>query len=318
MPKISIVIPIYNVEKFLPRCLESVLRQTFTDYEVICVNDGSPDKCLDILVQYSQKDSRIIIVNPKNQGLSMARNNGIKLAKGEYIYFLDPDDAIHPQCLETILFVAQKHNSDLVCFQFENYYINTSDELSFFYKKIDSQSLDVISPDQPLEYVLTKNTYRIHYNVWTKFYKKSLLQGIEFIPDIQFEDYPHTFDVLLRCPRISILKEALYLYTNNPDSISNKKGNLKQIVSYHIGILHVCNAFRKTNNNNFEKVFLKKKFIPDILKQQLYKCRNADGGVKAAMYEELWQEIKELYDDGLLYFCDRRVIKSILYCYFAI
>lgn len=277
MPKISIVIPIYNVEKFLPRCLESVLGQTFTDFEVICVNDGSPDKCFDILEKYSQKDSRIIIVNQKNQGLSMARNNGIKLAKGEYIYFLDSDDAIHPQCLETVVFVAHKNNSDLVCFQFENYYINKSDEVSFFNKRIDLQSLDVISPDQPLEHVLTTGIYGIHYNVWTKFYKKSLLQEIEFIPKIKFEDYPHTFDVLLMHPRTTILNETLYLYTNNPDSISNQKGSLKQIQSYHVGVSHVCNTFR-SNNNNFEMMFLKRKFIPDILRQQLYKCRNADGG----------------------------------------
>ena len=100
MPKISVVLPIYNVEKYLRRCLNSLLNQTFTDFEAICVNDGSLDKSLHILEEYASKDFRIKIVTQENQGLSMARNNGLKIAQGDYIYFLDSDDAIHPQLLE--------------------------------------------------------------------------------------------------------------------------------------------------------------------------------------------------------------------------
>ncbi|MBO5696399.1 MAG: glycosyltransferase family 2 protein, partial [Alphaproteobacteria bacterium] len=100
MPKISVIIPIYNVEKYLRRCLDSVLNQTFTDWQAICVNDGSPDNCADILDEYAKKDSRFIVVNKKNGGLSDARNVGMEHATGDYILYLDSDDFIHPQTME--------------------------------------------------------------------------------------------------------------------------------------------------------------------------------------------------------------------------
>lgn len=116
MPKVSIIIPCYKVEKYLKRCLDSVLSQTFCQWEAICVDDGSPDECGAILDQYAKCDYRIKVIHQENQGLSMARNNGKKLATGDYIYFLDSDDAMHPQLLEVAYGLAQKHNADLVNF----------------------------------------------------------------------------------------------------------------------------------------------------------------------------------------------------------
>ena len=94
MPKISVIIPVYNVEKYLRECLDSLLNQTFKDIEIICVNDGSTDGSLNILNEYASKDSRFIIINQNNQGLSAARNNGLNVAKGDYVAFLDSDDYI--------------------------------------------------------------------------------------------------------------------------------------------------------------------------------------------------------------------------------
>ena len=114
MPKVSVIIPIYNVEKYLERCLKSVINQSLKDLEIICVNDGSEDKCIDILNFYQDKDSRIIVINKKNGGLSSARNAGIKRARGEYIYFIDPDDYIESWALEDLIYVSQKNNCDVV------------------------------------------------------------------------------------------------------------------------------------------------------------------------------------------------------------
>ena len=116
-PKVSIIVPVYKVEKYLRRCLDSILSQTFDDFEVICVNDGSPDNSIDILNEYASRDNRFCVVEQENQGLSMARNNGKKLARGEYIYFLDSDDYIHPQLLEVSYYLAQKYDADLVNFE---------------------------------------------------------------------------------------------------------------------------------------------------------------------------------------------------------
>ena len=94
MPKISVIVPIFNVEKYLKECLESIINQTFKDIEIICINDGSTDNSLDILNQYAEKDNRIKVITQSNQGLSAARNTGIKYANGEYISFIDSDDYI--------------------------------------------------------------------------------------------------------------------------------------------------------------------------------------------------------------------------------
>ena len=179
MPKISVILPIYNVEKYLRRCLDSVLNQTFTDFEAICVNDGSPDKSLHILEEYAAKDSRIKIVTQENQGLSMARNNGLKVAKGDYIYFLDSDDAIHPKLLEIAYTFASKNNADMVCFGFEK-----SDGIEYAPKNINIENLKYKVTDNPLNLALSNSKFRIPFNVWTKFYKKEILNGINFIKGI--------------------------------------------------------------------------------------------------------------------------------------
>ena len=99
-PKVSVIIPVYNVEEYLPTCLDSIINQTLEDIEIICVNDGSPDNCLKILNEYAKRDSRIIVINQENRGVSGARNHGLETACGKYIVFVDPDDWCEAECLE--------------------------------------------------------------------------------------------------------------------------------------------------------------------------------------------------------------------------
>ena len=136
MPKVSVIIPVYNVEKFLGRCLDSVINQTFKDFEIVCVNDGSPDNSAEILEQYSKLDERIKIITQINQGLSMARNNGVAASVGEYICFVDSDDVIHPQCLEIAVRLAEKHQAELVSYRLQSVRLGNDAEL--FKKNIES------------------------------------------------------------------------------------------------------------------------------------------------------------------------------------
>ena len=106
MPRLSIIVPIYNVEKYLPRCIESILNQTFKDFELILVNDGSTDSSYEILKEYENKYDNFRVINQKNGGLSAAKNAGIKIAKGEYIAFLDSDDYLDKNFLETLYNMA--------------------------------------------------------------------------------------------------------------------------------------------------------------------------------------------------------------------
>ena len=177
MPKISVILPIYNVEKYLPTCLDSVLSQTFQDWEAICVNDGSPDRCGKILEEYAQKDPRIKIVTQTNQGLSMARNNGLKHASGKYILFLDSDDFIYPQLLEICHQVAEKENADMVSFRFTKYSSeNLEDTPTYNLKKLKYKLTN-----DPFYFQRKKSKYKIPVTAWSKLYKKNLIQDISFI-----------------------------------------------------------------------------------------------------------------------------------------
>ena len=114
MEKVSIIIPVYNVEKYLPKCLESVLGQTYADLEIICVDDGTPDRSAAVILSYAEKDRRINLISQENQGLSGARNTGINAATGKYIVFLDGDDWIDPETVETAVNKAEENNTDVV------------------------------------------------------------------------------------------------------------------------------------------------------------------------------------------------------------
>ena len=116
--KISVIIPVYNVEKYLQKCLESIVNQTFCDWELIAVNDGSSDKNSDILRQYAEYDTRIKVINQQNSGVSAARNAGLDVAKGDFVCFIDSDDYVHPQMLELLLNAAEKENADVAIASF--------------------------------------------------------------------------------------------------------------------------------------------------------------------------------------------------------
>lgn len=115
MPKLSIIIPVYNVEEYLSRCIDSILRQEFTDFEAILVDDGSPDRCGELIDEYTQKDKRIKAIHQRNKGVSSARNAGLKIAKGEYISFVDPDDWVDKKMYRLLVKKMEDFSADIVC-----------------------------------------------------------------------------------------------------------------------------------------------------------------------------------------------------------
>ena len=129
---ISIIIPVYNVEKYLSDCLDSVVNQTYKDLEIICVNDGSTDNSLDILNEYCSKDDRIFVVNKENGGLSSARNAGLAVAKGDFIMFLDSDDWIDNNTCEVALKQMMESNSDVAIWSYSKEYEASSKEVHIF------------------------------------------------------------------------------------------------------------------------------------------------------------------------------------------
>ena len=295
MPEISVIIPCYNVEKYLAECLDSVLGQSFEDFEAICVNDGSSDKTADILAQYAAKDKRIRVITQENQGQAMARNNGKAMAQGKYIYFLDADDAIHPQCLEIAHFLAEKYQADLVCFNFA-----TKTDRALL-PQYEAEKLDVYVTDTPLLNVVVKGRhYKIYSYVWTILFRKSVLDDIEFIPHIYFEDYPYIYAVLANKPKTVLIDEKLYLYTDtNDSSITHQKFTPRYIRDYGIGIKFLTEIYMQKGLEN-ECAILKNSIIPSLLRQQWRCCQSGTEEMKNQLYPAFAQELMDLKHLGML------------------
>lgn len=189
MAKFSIIIPVYNVEKYLRECLDSVINQTFKDIEIICVNDGSPDNSLSILKEYADKDKRIKIIDQENTGLSRARNSGLDILSGKYCYFLDSDDYIEPDLFEHANKIFENFDIDYFCFGSE-----------VFVDGECVQSIEDLNNDIKikrnglfeLDFPIGLNT-NIH--VWNKIFKTSMIKehNIRFIDKLIYEDIYFTW-----------------------------------------------------------------------------------------------------------------------------
>ena len=236
MPAISIIIPVYNVEKYLRRCLDSVQNQTFQDWEAICVNDGSPDNSAAILSEYAARDGRFKIVTKENGGLSDARNAGMRHAQGEFIMYLDSDDFIHPQTMEIAHFLAVRDGSDIVSFTYDRIYrpqlmvrhilkMDTDGVVpGRMHKKYNPASVKTLVTDDVYAYA-TERAHNMfnprrrwlikHCQVWKNMYRRSLIADTPFIKGILFEDFPWWSAVMLKNPRITIAPLPLYFYVPN-------------------------------------------------------------------------------------------------------
>lgn len=308
MPKISVLMPIYNVEKYLNRALDSVLNQTYKDFEVICVDDGSTDNSGKIADEYAKKDKRIKVIHQENQGLSMARNNGLKISNGEYIHFFDSDDVIHPELLETTIYYAEKFKADVVHFEFCKLKKNVEPEIVLF----DKEHVKYMVTESPLFLGIKKRGQRVSFNAWSKLYKKSILENLEFIAGIHFEDYPHTFAVFAKHPKTVILDKELYFYTINQNSISNQNVKPKQIKDYHKGINFLYEIY-KASHLKKELKYLKRHIISTVLKEELNKINKATGENKLLMLEAFACELKDLDAKGLISFWGNRLSRYLQY-----
>lgn len=293
-PKVSIIIPIYKVEKYLPSCLDSVLNQTFKDWEAICVNDGSPDKCSEILDEYVKKDKRIKVITQDNQGLSMARNNGFKKSNGEYILFLDSDDFVHPQLLEICVNFAEKEKVDMVSFNFQEY--QEGDLISIPTYHIGQ--IKYTLTNTPLFFQKKRHKHKITVNAWSKLYKKEIIQDLSFIPGITMEDYPHTYAVLAKHPKALILDIPLYYYTRNPQSISSIQVKTKNIQDYQTGLNFIIEMYKTAPRK--DKSFVLHELFPNILKQQFNRILRSPREKQLDLYLAFSEELKDLNEKGWL------------------
>ena len=178
MPLFSIVVPVYNTEKYLSKCLDSLINQTFKDIEIICVNDGSKDKTLSILEKYSKEDERIKIINKENEGLSQARNDGIKIATSPYIAFLDSDDYLEYDTLQKAHRAMIENDVDFVCWNIKKFYDDS--------KTTEISKMKFKNKIKMTEKIIRKTAT----TAWNKLYKTSIIKEKEclFPKGLLFED----------------------------------------------------------------------------------------------------------------------------------
>ena len=219
MPRLSIIVPIYNVEKYLSRCIDSILNQTFKDFELILVNDSSTDNCKEICEKYKRMDSRIIVANKKNGGVSSARNLGIDISKGDYIGFVDSDDFIDVHMYEILLNTINAYDSDIVICDY--YKVNEYDIKK--YEKMKSNNKDIkvenINNIDAIERIITRDIKIVV--AWNKIYKRSLFDNLRYKEGVICEDEFLAHRIFYKCNKVSIINQKLYYYIQRKGSIIN-------------------------------------------------------------------------------------------------
>jgi len=214
-PRVSIIVPIYNVENYLKQCLDSLVNQTYDNIEVILVNDGSPDKSAEIAKDYDEKFAGFHLYHKPNGGLSDARNFGMTFATGDYIMFVDSDDWLSEKMVATLFFHMNKHEADAVQSAFYYAY----DDYSLYDNRNYSPEDDVTPlNNKSLMYELVKNE-KVKNFAWGKLYKRELIKDLPFKKGVLFEDVFWAHHVMKQVHRYVICHEPLYYYRQRNDSI---------------------------------------------------------------------------------------------------
>lgn len=217
---ISVVVPVYNMEKYLSRCLDSLLAQTIEDFEILLIDDGSTDSSADICKEYTKKDHRIIYVYKENGGLSDTRNAAIKIAKGEYITFVDSDDYVHSTYLEYLLSLMERYNADIAsCVHFE-----TSDNACEF--DLKEQDVICLNGKEACKRMLT-DLAPVLTAACAKLYKTDLVKKYEFPYGRLHEDVATTYRYYFDAGNVVYGYRKLYAYYQHPNSIMHNISDKK-------------------------------------------------------------------------------------------
>ena len=212
--KISIIVPVYKVEKYLDKCIQSIVDQTYSDLEIILVDDGSPDRCPEICDEWSRKDSRIRVIHQENAGVSAARNAGIRMAQGDYLYFVDGDDWIVPTLCEEVMKKFVEYDVDIVTFDCDQ--ITESGESL---GSTETLREGMLSQEDALRELL-----RGHINNYSvnKIYRCKVFRDICFPPRTAFEDMAIAYKLFLNAKGIYCLNEKLYFYLQRDGSATSR------------------------------------------------------------------------------------------------
>lgn len=280
MPRISVIVPFYNVEGYIEKCLETLVNQTFQDIEIILVNDGSKDRSEEIAKKFANRyESKIVYLEKENGGLSSARNFGLAHARGEYVAFVDSDDYIEKNMYEKMYNLIIKERSDMVECDFYWEYPNK--------KKIDTGKL-YNNKNQMLE--------NVRVVAWNKLIKKEIIDkhGIEFPNGYQYEDVEFTYKLIPYIQKVSFLKEPMVHYIQRTKSISNSQ-NEKTMQIFDV-LEHVINYYKENGlYKNYEKeleyIYVRYAFCSSL--KRIMKIEDEE--LKDKLIKKTWDIVNEKF-----------------------
>ncbi len=224
---ISVIVPVYKVEPYFNRCVDSILAQTHKSLQVILVNDGSPDNCPAICDEYAKKDSRVQVIHKKNGGLSDARNAGLKVARGQWLSFIDSDDYIEPNMYERLLELALEHDAQISFSGVRNELVVNGKTVNGTKSSTDTVQIKVRDKKQAIEHFLTHP-----WAAWDKIYRKEIFDGIVFPVGQINEDEAIALHQLEKCTRAVYTNESFYHYVTRADSITTASFSAKKLDWY--------------------------------------------------------------------------------------
>ena len=233
---VSVIVPIYNVERYLARCLDSILSQTYGNLQIICVNDGATDGSRDILARYADKDDRIVVIDRINGGLSAARNSGLNAVEGDWVMFVDSDDWIPPYAVERFLKVAEESNAKVVVSR--NYLVEEANATTVTPCDCAHWTLEA-----PALQRLVGNR-KMQSSVCNKMYSAFILKNRRFIEGIYFEDWPYVTCLFGDLDSFALVDASMYVYCKNGESTVRSAFTEKKIASYCTGISYVAEYFQ--------------------------------------------------------------------------
>lgn len=252
-PKISVIVPVYRVEECLNKCVDSILGQTYANLEVILVDDGSPDNSGAICDVYVKKDHRVKVIHQENMGLSMARNNGMSIATGAYISFIDSDDTIDPIMFEKMMEMMTSNNLKVVECIFK-----INGEIVYGEPQNDMQSI------QTLDQALLRLHYKSFFNVTNKLYAFDLIKDIQFIKGKIYEDILYSSEVWQKLDKVGFIPEGYYDYSQEGESIQRSSYSMTKIEGLWV-INEAIGNFRKLVGSKTSKELLRKNLLKNLL-----------------------------------------------------
>lgn len=286
------IIPVYNTEKYLKECLDSIVNQSLEDIEIICIDDGSTDNSLEILREYAENDSRFKIFSQENNGQGSARNYGLDVAKGEYIYFMDSDDFIELNTLSDCYNEANKNNLDFLMFQLINY--DESKKSLYHDNDYDMPNVGDSVADNVFSYAdLNHLIFQVAVSPVNKLYSKKFLDDINvrFPEDVIFEDNVFFWNVFLNAKRIKFLKHHYYIRRRHSSSTTGNAGiRFVDTLEIHNRIFII---FKKFNIfDEFKKYLFNKKVVLANVR-----FNQVNDEVKSVFFNEMKNDFKEMSNE---------------------